>query len=389
MSQIDKPQIQIKYRHSVFATLVILVVLTLMFTWTQFRTASSSLQDIPADSFARRFLYYANPANATGERRAVRNMRPGIYRSFHEAPRPLACSPDRPVGIWHFNLSSAIFNDGTNCRDPLWSMYVEPVMRLLDSSSVRLSDSRTYATLFVGDCTLRLLRRTLTKSRQRGDVNGVLLPLNFRRHWKDLHDFHDPTPYEKKHDKIVWRGITTGTPRSLYDGKTVRHFFVEWCLQHPKPYVDVGFNEIVQNSVLLQNLTVQSLTRSQLLKNKFLVFLEGNDVPTGLKWGLMSNSVVFMPSPTYASWLMEDVLVPWVHFVPLNDTFSDLHTKYEWAMSHPNECKVITSNANRFMQQFKDRRIERALSQNVFNFYLEHDLVPYEDEDGGFVPQAN
>jgi Glycosyl transferase family 90 len=56
---------------------------------------------------------------------------------------------------------------------------------------------------------------------------------------------------------------------------------------------------------------------SEMLQYKVIVILEGNDISSGLKWALYSNSVVLMPKPTFTSWAMEERLVPYVHYVPL------------------------------------------------------------------------
>ena len=34
-------------------------------------------------------------------------------------------------------------------------------------------------------------------------------------------------------------------------------------------------------------------------------------------WQLLSSSAVLMPPPMVVSWAMEDLLVPWTHYVPL------------------------------------------------------------------------
>jgi len=39
-----------------------------------------------------------------------------------------------------------------------------------------------------------------------------------------------------------------------------------------------------------------------------------------LVWKLASSSVLLMPVPTSTSWIMEESLIPWVHYVPLNVT---------------------------------------------------------------------
>ena len=59
------------------------------------------------------------------------------------------------------------------------------------------------------------------------------------------------------------------------------------------------------------------------LKYKYLLSLEGNDVSSSLKWMLYSNSVVFMRNPRIVSWIMEDHLEPYIHYIPLNDDFNN------------------------------------------------------------------
>eukprot|EP00585_Thalassiosira_rotula_P025613 CAMPEP_0196250414 /NCGR_PEP_ID=MMETSP0913-20130531/45163_1 /TAXON_ID=49265 /ORGANISM="Thalassiosira rotula, Strain GSO102" /LENGTH=127 /DNA_ID=CAMNT_0041536345 /DNA_START=121 /DNA_END=504 /DNA_ORIENTATION=+ len=87
------------------------------------------------------------------------------------------------------------------------------------------------------------------------------------------------------------------------------------------------------------------------LKFKYILMLEGNDVATGLKWQLTSNSVVFMARPNTVSFLMEDLLVPFVHYVPLKDDYSDLIDMVHWARANDEKCKWIANQATLFMQQ--------------------------------------
>ena len=51
---------------------------------------------------------------------------------------------------------------------------------------------------------------------------------------------------------------------------------------------------------------------STLLEYKGIIMIEGNDVASGLKWALLSQSVVLMPPPKHTSWAMEELLEPWV-----------------------------------------------------------------------------
>ena len=70
--------------------------------------------------------------------------------------------------------------------------------------------------------------------------------------------------------------------------------------------------------------------------------LEGNDVSTGLKWMLGSNSVVFMPSPSTAiTFAMESKLVPYIRNVPVKRDGSDLLGQLEWGWISEQATKYI------------------------------------------------
>jgi len=85
----------------------------------------------------------------------------------------------------------------------------------------------------------------------------------------------------------------------------------------------------------------EKLSLEQMLSYKALVMLEGNDVSSGLKWALFSNSVVLMPIPTFTSFAMEELLQPWFHYVPLADDLSDVEEKMQWVLDHDEEAEKI------------------------------------------------
>jgi hypothetical protein len=59
-------------------------------------------------------------------------------------------------------------------------------------------------------------------------------------------------------------------------------------------------------------MTSPAMSMRHLLQYKVIIMLEGNDVASGLKWALLSQSVVLMPPPQHTSWAMEELLQPWV-----------------------------------------------------------------------------
>jgi Glycosyl transferase family 90 len=111
-----------------------------------------------------------------------------------------------------------------------------------------------------------------------------------------------------------------------------------------------GDNEIADDEVDLYG---EKVSLEEMLQYKALIMLEGNDVSSGLKWALFSNSVVLMPEPTLISWAMEERLEPWVHYIPINvykDGFgskkssaalTDVEEKMQWVLDHDDQAQQI------------------------------------------------
>lgn len=66
---------------------------------------------------------------------------------------------------------------------------------------------------------------------------------------------------------------------------------------------------------------------------------------------LYSNSVVMMAPPTKASWAMEDLLLPFVHYIPLSNDMSNLIEMYTWAEENQEACKEISARATEFIER--------------------------------------
>mgnify|MGYP003706294547 FL=1 len=164
------------------------------------------------------------------------------------------------------------------------------------------------------------------------------------RHWQfpllvrsRLHS----TPWGEKKESLVWRGVTTG------DG--TRRDFVHRLSERGH---DVRFTRVVQGKDgWIANATThlgENIPIPAMLSRKYMLILPGNDVATGLKWALASNSVVLMPPPEKETWLMEGLLLPWVHYVPVGGP--DLvEERLSWLRTHDEDAKRIVSAANEWM----------------------------------------
>ena len=236
----------------------------------------------------------------------------------------------------------------------------------------------------------------IAKTRIVSDRSVTLLKITPYRHWGNVNKVRNTDiPYNQKKDMIVWRGATTGknkiTPTrhsflSKYFKDTIIWRRATTCKNKITPtrfdfvskYFDesqimnVGFSQIVQNKESYSDLVKGKMTLKEQLQYKFLVSLQGNDVASGLKWMLYSNSVVMMAKPTICSWAMEDQLEPFVHYLPLKDDFSNLEEIYQWAISNEDACIAIANNATRFIEMFLDIRRELLIECEVMRRYLDN-----------------
>lgn len=197
---------------------------------------------------------------------------------------------------------------------------------------------------------------------------NVILPLNNKRHWKPVSDAYmlDTLDWDKKNDTIVWRGVATGRDK--------RFSLVEKWYDYPnKDEIDVaftGFNNAYMGSKDSKYIG-DRIDMRELLENKYLISVEGNDVATNLKWILSSKTVCIMPKPTIESWLMESQLKPWVHYVPVKSDFSDLKAIYSFCKKNPVIMKQIIYNANEYMEQFKNQEEEHKLIMDILKTYCD------------------
>jgi hypothetical protein len=183
--------------------------------------------------------------------------------------------------------------------------------------------------------------------------NSILLPLNTWRHFIFVNDNID---YEKKISKIVWRGASYQNKRKFFLKKT---FHLAFC--------DVGCTaKGIDNSVFKK----EFMSIKDQLKYKFIFSVEGNDVASNLKWILNSNSLCFMQKPTIETWAMEGLLEAGVHYVELNNDFSNLESQYLYYLKNPEKAKSIIRNANKFINQIKDESLQLELAIGVAKKYF-------------------
>lgn len=195
------------------------------------------------------------------------------------------------------------------------------------------------------------------------DDYSVLLKLNSERHIGMLNHVKDvDIPFNFKQNKLLWRGSSTGN----------RIHFVNKFYNHPNSNIDIKFSNLCQNVQAPSESVVGIMSYSDMLQYKFIISIEGNDVATNLKWILLSNSVLLMPLPTKCTWFMEDTLIPFTHFIPIESDYSDVECKFQWCLNNLKKCEEISKNGTKYMEQFLDEENEKLITNEVIKNYLQN-----------------
>uniref|UniRef100_A0A7S0B2S3 Glycosyl transferase CAP10 domain-containing protein n=1 Tax=Minutocellus polymorphus TaxID=265543 RepID=A0A7S0B2S3_9STRA len=118
------------------------------------------------------------------------------------------------------------------------------------------------------------------------------------------------------------------------------------------------------------------MTIEEQLRYKILINLEGNDVSSGLKWMLLSTSVVLMSPPTRTSWAMEELLEPFVHYVPLAENGSNAEEMVRWILDNDEKAQRIAERATLFMEDMlyhpDAEKDEQKIKREIMKRYRAH-----------------
>ena len=190
----------------------------------------------------------------------------------------------------------------------------------------------------------------------RNKLSPILWRLNFNRHWNTLpRALRKDIPWEQKTSRAFWRGDATGTYKGATDlERCLSNQRCRFVLNHAgSKLIDAG---IVNPLRVLKNSTINGIEVTKagvgfdiIQQYKVVICLEGNDLSSGLKWMLQSKSVVLMPPPTRTSWAMEELLEPWVHYVPMFSNGSNAEEMVRWVLDNEQGARRIAERATLFM----------------------------------------
>ena len=279
---------------------------------------------------------------------------------------------------------AAFIFDSTNIQNHTLKHYTNDIQHYLLPQHDVKSQPRNRLIISMGDQhpsehlpVIMKSREIIKWSEDSGNGQPIIALLNTKRHYRQVTalkrmPFLD-IPWRFKRPQIVWRGAKTGFGNGIKREQLVESF-LKSSQSSMEEFEEEG-DDIHDHLIPIDVAFRPRLTMRQMLKSKYLLSLEGNDVSTGLKWMLYSNSVVLMPPITHVSWAMEDHLQPYVHYIPLKSDLSDLQSQLQWAEANDRLCQQISKQATQYIKNLytsqKARRDNQWIHTEIVSRYQE------------------
>lgn len=202
-------------------------------------------------------------------------------------------------------------------------------------------------------------RASLSHSRPLYQGHGLLCILDDV--WaRQIHGGNDTISFEEKLNKMHFLGSFTGPFVSNHFKTSRMEIISKWF--NTEEWLDIGFILKPQNvserpefKEKIEHLIKPQLPLKEIIKNRYILCIEGNDVSSSFSWALASNCVPIHTYPFSAATHFTNGLQPYVHFVPIKRDASDLKEAWEWCQANEDKCKQIAQNGKEHMKPMQDK----------------------------------
>jgi len=141
-------------------------------------------------------------------------------------------------------------------------------------------------------------------------------------------------------------------PKLVYAGKNYGskyNFFLRKDIEiNQREY----FRSIKDKISVNDNLYVPEhfISISEMIEYKYILDIDG-DASTwdATAWKLNSNSVIFKTKSKWKQWFFEEYK-EWVHYIPINEDFTDIQEKINWCENNQEKCIEITKNCRKLFK---------------------------------------
>ena len=192
----------------------------------------------------------------------------------------------------------------------------------------------------------------LANSVQRGTPYAIPIPDRhyfYCNYYHIFRSFHRGIPFSEKQNKIVYAGRRD---------RGAKYNFLK------RRDIDMSQrNYFYSDAVPKDNIvcSIDWINDYEMVNYKYILDIDGNaSTWDGTAWKLNSGSVIMKSNSCWRQWFYDEY-IPWVHYVPLEDDFSDIQEKFQWCEANQGKCEEIVKNA-------------KALFQKIYRF---HNVIDY------------
>ena len=207
----------------------------------------------------------------------------------------------------------------------------------------------------------------------------------FPRKCEEKHNYE--LSWESKKDVAVFRGSSTGCGVRIETNKRLKLAKIS---QDNKELLDAGITKWktrpkkIEGEEYLQYLKPGStgisksdyLTAEEQSKYKYIVHVEGNVEAFRLSDELEMGSVLLIVKGKWKIWY-SDLLIPYVHYVPVEADLSDIISQIKWCRANDTKCKEIAKAALNFHNKY--------LKENGVLDFLQKTFVTLKSQMGNYL----
>jgi len=191
----------------------------------------------------------------------------------------------------------------------------------------------------------------------------------------------DGVPFAERAPGAAWRGGGAAAPLSAAAlSLLAAHGAGAGGASAADPRLDVGLvrapapgspqEAAVGGAGPAGRLVKPALPLAAALARRVVLALSDGDGDASLAWALASKSALAMPPPTACSGLMEDLLVPWTHFIPLHapSPGANVTAALDWCESNLAACEAIGAAGAAWIAdwRFTEARLSEVVGRVAF-----------------------
>jgi len=205
---------------------------------------------------------------------------------------------------------------------------------------------------------------------------------HYRGNFPMLHQFNESSTNLEVLDSLV----------RVYDEMTPRwRAVIKTCqedLNHNTPqWIDVRFYEKEGNARYHQQFNDYGvkvrgeahMDAVETSRYRFQIDFGGGGGTTwrGTLTKMAMPGVLFHHETKMKDWYF-DLLTPWQHYVPVKWDLSNLRERYEWAMTHPEQCQEISKNAKELLNYVLSEQYLEKLYGELYRDHLAKVIAAYQ-----------